>query len=107
MAPDSFPPSICEQIAWKPVAGSERRFHRRIGNYDVVLALEDAVPRLTVSGMTERGQVVPEFVMQSAHAAVNQALALAVSDRIAQRLQVFAEERMSAITREKSPRRWR
>jgi hypothetical protein len=95
-----FPEDICRELPWQPVSGSERIFHRQVGAHRVELSLQRSVPKLTISGM-QTSRAIPHDVMQAAHAAVNQVLALAVSDRIAERLSTYAGARVSEVAHEK------
>jgi hypothetical protein len=87
-----FDPAMHAQFPWQRVAGREHTFRRKVGEHDVELSLEGIYSRLTVSGIQDTAQI-PQGVMRAAHAAVNQVLALAVSSRIANRLNTFVAER--------------
>jgi hypothetical protein len=76
-----FPIDICQQFPWQSVAGRRSTYRRMVAGYDVELSFE--------SGK------IPKTVMRSAHTAVNQVLALAVSNRIKERLSQFASQRTS------------
>jgi hypothetical protein len=89
-----FPIDICQQFPWQSVAGRRSTYRRMVAGYDVELSFESSVPKLTVSGVQGRGKI-PKNVMRSAHTAVNQVLALAVSNRIKERLSQFASQRTS------------
>jgi hypothetical protein len=89
-----FPVDICEQFPWQSVAGRKSTYRRMVAGYDVELSFESSVPKLAVSGVQGRGEI-PKTVMRSAHTAVNQVLALAISNRIKERLSQFASQRTS------------
>lgn len=95
-----YTPEIRQRLPWKPVPGRERTYTRKVGEHDVMLELAGTVPRLTVSGL-QRTRQVDTATLRNAHAAVNQLLALAICGRVAEKLSVYASEKISSQSGER------
>jgi len=95
-----FPREIWQKLPWQPVSGRERTFQIQIEDNRIELSLRSFVPKLTISRMQTRS-TIPQEVMEAGHAAVNQLLALAVSDRIRERLSTYASNRVSETAQQK------